>query len=194
MPTVAEEQTEESGTAEQAPPKTILLKGERLGDSPGTVPRLSDWPSLGSRWQLQTELDGTLEFELGTVEHGDQLQAVEMLSFDESWFIVRIGPVGEWYRNDSVYLLIDVATRAVHAAGVYEYSDLGGGHWGTANGTVRIDPTFRASDGRVRGALDLFHDESGTTPWFQGTFEVSTSAPPGFLRHNLESFGVSFPE
>lgn len=178
---------------EKAP--NMILRGlwepPPAADEPGGG-RLADWPNEGSRWRLQLAREDVLTFERGSVELADPPPAIDALRFGADWIIVRVGPVGEWYENQTLFFLLRAATHEVHAVGSYLYNDLGGGAWETIHGTVRTDPALGPQSKRVRCAYSLMSEDEKEAGALQGSFEISLESNAEALQRELVSFGVEF--
>ncbi len=188
-------------------PKPIEVKPEPVVQSEQEAPRiqralmneeldglrLKGWPNEDSRWRLHLAQPDMLTIDTGAVDHKQPPEEFDALRFDADWLIVRVGPVGVWYPNQTIYFLIATATNEIRAVGGYLYSDMGGGGWGTIYGSARSDSSMTAESGRVRCSYSITTNGEGGTPNFVGSFEVATDARSESLRRDLESFGVQFP-
>lgn len=165
--------------------------------------RLEDWPNADSRLWLQLSEPGQLEFSQTAFEEAATRADVDALRFDGEHLIVRVGPVGEWYAHDTLYLLVSRKSHELVAAGSYAYSDVRSfGGWASLSGKVVVDSSSPPESGRFRCRIELTEvyeppPEEADAPSrsdspLNGIIEVATVTDSDGLRLDLESFGVSF--
>jgi hypothetical protein len=165
---------------------------EVLGEQ--VTARLQDWPNVGSRFRLQLAAKGSMTFQRGIVQVGPAPNEVDALIFGSDWLIVRVGPVGEWYANQSLYIVFHRYNHEVLAAGHYLYSDMGGGGWGTIHGQVTTEPGLECEEEPLRCSYSFSTDGPGEDPDLMGSFELPMRVDSESLAHDLKKFGVLFAE
>jgi|GEM_PF-2756708 len=178
---------EEEGTEVGAEPEAAPVHSLEDGSLPPA------WPDDESRLRLAGAEAGRLELARDAVDTSGPPAEGDLVRVDEAHIVLRVGPVGEWYANDTLYVLIDAATHEPLRAGVYGHSDMGGlGGWYDLRGRLWSDPAVAPGDGRLRCGFDLWAEDEPDEPLFEGWIEIGTRDSSEGLRRDLESFGLKF--